>query len=227
MKAILIDPNAKRVTRIDIGREARLSDYFGEKPQVAAKLPKGDVLYAGVEVRAEAFILGGSRPIAGPGLIVGRRTGPGERGPALVRLDDVAAMVRWTTVNVPPKPPATVRAILIDPEHGLIEEVAIAPNRLALVSLLGGEIGSYMRVTGNDHVFSPAFGWASPWCWRKDDLTFSSRSVIVGHDSEVDHFADVVTSVENLRTSVEFRAPNESCWMSYADRKAQADRPEA
>jgi len=109
---------------------------------------------------------------------------------------------------------------LIDPEHGLIEEVAIAPNRLALVCLLGGDIGSYMRVPGNDRVFSPAFGWASPWCWRKDDLTFSSRSVIVGHDSEVDHFADVVTSVENLRTSVEFRAPNESCWMRYADRKA-------
>jgi hypothetical protein len=84
MKAILTDPSEKRVTRIDIDRDARLSDYFGEKPQVAAKLPKGDVLYAGVEARTEAFILGGSRPIAGPGLIVGRRTGPGERGPALV-----------------------------------------------------------------------------------------------------------------------------------------------
>jgi hypothetical protein len=224
MKAILIDPNMKSVAKIDINKDARLSDYFGEKPQVAAKLPKGDVLFAGAGGDTAAFTIGGSHPIAGPGLIVGRRTGPGERGPAHVRLVDVVTMVRWTTVDVPSKPPVTVRAIVIDPERGLIEEVVIAAHRLALVSLLGGEIGSYMRVPGNDHVFSPAFGWATPWCWRKDDLTFSSRSVIVGHDSETDYFADVVTSVENLRTSVEFRAPNESCWMSYADRKAQADR---
>jgi hypothetical protein len=224
MKAILIDPNMKSVAKIDINNDARLSDYFGEKPQVAAKLPKGDVLFAGAGGDTAAFTIGGSHPIAGPGLIVGRRTGPGERGPAHVRLSDVVTMVRWTTVDVPSKPPVTVRAIVIDPERGLIEEVVIAAHRLALVSLLGGEIGSYMRVPGNDHVFSPAFGWASPWCWRKDDLTFSSRSVIVGHGSATDYFADVVTSVENLRTSVEFRAPNKSCWMSYADGKAQADR---
>jgi hypothetical protein len=155
MKAILIDPNMKSIARIDISTVARLGDYFGEKPQVAAKLPKGDVLYAGVEARAEAFILGGSRPIAGPGLIVGRRTGPGERGPALVRLDDVAALVRWTTVDVRPEPPATVQAILIDPEHGLIEEVAIAPNRLALVCLLGGDIGRICSCRGTTMCFHP------------------------------------------------------------------------
>ncbi|WP_342738914.1 hypothetical protein [Bradyrhizobium sp. B117] len=221
IKGILIDPKMKSVVRIDISKHARLSAYFGEKPRVAMKLPKGDVLFAGVEQRAEAFIIGGSRPIAGPGLIVGRRTGPGERGPARVRLADVVTMVRWTTVDLPPKPPVTVRAIVIDPEHGLIEEVVIVPNKLALVGLLGGEIGSYMRVPGNDHVLSPAIGPETSWCWRKDDLTFRSRSLIVGHDSETDYFADVVTSVENLRTSVEFRAPDESCWMSYADRNAR------
>ena len=42
MKAILIDPNMKSVARIDISKDALLSDHFGEKPQVAAKLPKGD-----------------------------------------------------------------------------------------------------------------------------------------------------------------------------------------
>jgi len=225
MKAILIDPNTKSVTRIDISKDAQMSDYFGEKPRMAMKFPKGDVLFAGVEARAEAFIVGGSRPIAGPGLIVGRRTGPGERSPALARLDDVVTMVRWTAIELRPRAPAAVRAIVIDPEQGLIEEVMISAHKLAVMKLLGGEIGSYMRVPGNDHVFSPAFGWASPWCWRKDDLTFSSRSVIVGHDSEFDNFADVATSVENLQTSVEFRAPNESCWISYADRKAQADQP--
>lgn len=225
MKAILIDPNARSVVRIDISKDARLSDYFGEKPRMAIKFPKGDVLFAGVQERAEAFIVGGCRPIAGPGLIVGRSIGPGERGPAHVRLDDVVTMVRWTAIEVRPKAPAAVRAIVIDPEQGLIEELMIPAHKIAVMNLLGGEIGSHMRVPGNDHVFSPAFGLASPWCWRKDDLTFNSRSVIVGHDSTVDHFANVVMSVENLRTSVEFRAPNESCWMSYADRKARANEP--
>ena len=227
MKSILIDPNAKSVARIDISPEARLSDYFGEKPRVAAKLPKGDVLIAGVQERAEAFIIGGSQPIAGPGLIVGRRIGPGERSPAHVRLDEVVTMVRWTAIKVRLGAPAAVRAIVIDPEQGLIEEVMISAHNLAVVNLLGGEIGSYMRVPGNDYVCSPAFGSASPWCWRKDGLTFTSKSVIVGHNSETDHFSNAVTSLENLRTSVEFRAANESCWRSYADRKAQADQPAA
>lgn len=227
MKAILIDPHMKSVARIDISPGARLSDFFGEKPQAAAKLPKGDVLFAGVGRDAAAFTIGGSVPIAGPGLIVGRRIGPRDRGPAHVRLADVVTMVRWTTVDMPPKPPVTVRAIVIDPEQGLIEEVTVSPHRLALVSLLGAQVGSYMRVPGNDHVLSPLSGPETPWCWRKDDLTFASRCVIVGHDSETGYFADVVTSIENLRTSVDFRAPHENCWISYADRRAQADRPSA
>jgi hypothetical protein len=136
-------------------------------------------------------------------------------------------MVRWTTNEVRPKAPGSVQAIVIDPEQGLIEEVVIASHKLAVMSLLGGEIGSYVRVPGNDHVISPAFGPGSPWYWRKDDLTFSSRSVIIGHDPETDYFADVATSVEILRASVEFRAPDESCWTSYADRKVRADRSPA
>ena len=60
------------------------------------------------------------------------------------------------------------------------------------MSLLGGEIGLYMRVPGNDHVLLPLSGAETPWCWRKDDLTFASRCVIVGHDSETGYFADVV-----------------------------------
>jgi hypothetical protein len=51
MKAILIDPNAQSVTRIDIGTDARLTEYFDEKPRVAMRLPKGDVLLAGVQER--------------------------------------------------------------------------------------------------------------------------------------------------------------------------------
>jgi hypothetical protein len=227
MKAILIDPSAKTVTRIDTSADARPSDYFDEKPQVVMKLPKGDILLAGLQEHSEAFIIGGYRPIAGPGLIVGRRTGPGERGPARIRLDDVVTMVRWTSIELGPKPPVAMRAIVIDPEQGLIEEMLVAPHAIAIASLLGGKIGPYMRLPGNDHVLTPAFGPRSPWYWRKDDLAFSSRCVIVGHDPKTDYFADVVTSVENLRTSVEFRAPDESVWTSYAGRRAQADRSPA
>ena len=189
--------------------------------------PKGDVLLAGVQEHASAFVIGGSSPIAGRGLIVGRRTGPGVRGPARISVDDVVTMVRWTSIKVSPKPPVAMRAIVIDPEQGLIEEVVIAPHKLAIERLLGVEIGPYMRVPGNDHVLTPARRPRSPWYWRKDDLGFSSRCVIVGHDPKTDYFADVFTSVDNLRASVEFRAPEESIWRSYADRKAQADRSPA
>jgi len=118
MKAILIDPHMKSVARIDISPGARLREYFGEKPRVAARLPKGDVLFAGVGRDRAAFTIGGSHPITGPALIVGRPNGPGERGAAHVRLADVVTMVRWTTVDVPPKLPITVRAIVVDPEQG-------------------------------------------------------------------------------------------------------------
>jgi|SRR5579883_1486026 hypothetical protein len=118
-------------------------------------------------------------------------------------------MVRWTTVDVPPKPPITVRASVIDPEHGLIEEVAIGANRLALVSLLGGDIRSYLRVPGNDYVLSPVSRPEASWCWRKNDMTFASGCVVVGHDSETDYLAEVATSIQNLRNSIAFRGPAE------------------
>ena len=95
------------------------------------------------------------------------------RGPARISVDDVVTMVRWTSIKVSPKPPVAMRAIVIDPEQGLIEEAVIAPHKLAIERLLGGEIGPYMRVPGNDHVLTPARRPRSPWYWRKDDLGFS------------------------------------------------------
>jgi hypothetical protein len=221
IKAISINPKARSITRIEIGPEVRLlSVQFGEKPRVVARLTRGDALLAGARENAEAFMIGGSRPISGPGLIVGRRTAPGERGPARVALDHVVTMVRWTCIERPPRPepPAGVRAIVVDPELGLIDEVVIEPNTLAMMHLLGSEIGGYLRVPGEDHVLSPKFGPRLPWHWRKDALTFTARCVIVGHDPQTDYFADAVTSVENLRNSVEFRGPDDKHWIRYADR---------
>lgn len=45
IKAISIDPTARPITAIEISPEARLlRDFFGEKPKLAARLPKGDSL---------------------------------------------------------------------------------------------------------------------------------------------------------------------------------------
>jgi hypothetical protein len=128
IRAISIDPAARSITAIEISPETHLlSGFFGEKPKMAAKLPKGDALLTTVREYGEAFTVGGSRPIVGPGLIVGRRNGPGDRASVRVALDDVVTMVRWTSVEKPPRPvlpppPASVRAIVIDPKLGIIEE---------------------------------------------------------------------------------------------------------
>jgi hypothetical protein len=37
----------------------------------------------------------------------------------------------------------------------------------------------------------------------------------------------VQRTIVTTRTSVEFKGPDESCWTSYADRRAKADRPPA
>ena len=107
MKAISIDPRQKSVAVTDISPETRLiKTHFGGPPRIAARLPKGDVLLAGSREDTAAFSIGGSRPIEGPALIVGRVIGPGERGPARAALNAVINMVRWTTLEkvVPPEP---------------------------------------------------------------------------------------------------------------------------
>lgn len=67
MKAILIDPNTESVARIDISPGARPRDYFGERPRLAARLPKGDVLFAGFRGDTAAFTIGGSPRSRDPG----------------------------------------------------------------------------------------------------------------------------------------------------------------
>ncbi|WP_334488917.1 hypothetical protein [Bradyrhizobium algeriense] len=46
--------------------------------------------------------------------------------------------------------------------------------------------------------------------------------MIVGHDRKTDYFADVAVGVEHLRKRVEFRGPDDKCWIRYADRQAVA-----
>jgi hypothetical protein len=220
MKAILLDPSAEMISEIDLHpRTALVNAYFSEKPKEIARLPKGDVLLAGGE-DTDAFVIGGMGPIAGPGLIVGRRIGPGERGPALVKLDDVIKMVRWTSVERSEcaDKRAKVRAIAIDPERESIEEVLITPTLLAAQRLMGCEVRVCFRAPGGDRVLAARGGPRDVWHWKKDDMLFGSRCLVVGHDSRTDRFVDVATSLENLRSSVQFQRPGESRWIGYEDR---------
>jgi hypothetical protein len=225
MKAISIDPKERLVAVKDISPETRLLKvHFGEPPRVAARLPKGDVLLAGAKEDTAAFTIGGSRPIEGLALIVGRRTGPGEIGAARAALDAVVAMVRWTTLEkvVPPKAPTSMRAILIDPEKCIIEEFEIAAGMHGIERLLGMPAGPHFRLPREDLIILPKFLPKVAWNWKKEDVGFPCRCVIVGSDPERDFFADVAISIEVLRSSVQFRGPGETRWTGYADRRTRA-----
>lgn len=142
IRAISIDPAVRSITAIEISPEKwSLRQFFGEKPIVTAKLPKGDVLYKAARECGEAFTVGGSPPIVGHGLIVGRPGEWGWRGSARVALADVVTMVRWTSVERPSSPthtpPESMRAIVNDPNQAIVEEEIIAGHMTAAERLLG------------------------------------------------------------------------------------------
>jgi hypothetical protein len=229
MKAVLIDPAAKKVSAIDVQPTGSrlVNKYFGEKPIEVLKLPRGDVLLAAEAEEGDAFVLGGSRPIGGPGLIVGRKLGAGKRGSALVELDHIVKMVRWTNIETSKNVDLRnkVRAIEIDPERRSVKELLIAPTVLALQHRLGGELKQCFRAPGGDLVLSATVAPPAVWEWQKDDATFNGRCIVVGHHSRSGRFADVAASVDNLRESVSFRGPHEREWASYKEQRSR-DLPE-
>jgi hypothetical protein len=70
----------------------------------------------------------------------------------------------------------------------------------------------------------PKFPSKVAWNWRKEDLAFPCRGVIVGSDPANDFFADVAISIENLRSSVQSRGPGETRWSRYADRQTRGTK---
>lgn len=120
----------------------RQSSIFGEKPTTVLRLPRGDVVLAAKAAGGPAFVLGGWRPVAGCGLVVGCMLRAGERAPAIVDPLHIAQMVRWTSIeeSKTANPLTMVRAIEIDPRRRSIEEFSIAPTMLAAQHRLGGEI---------------------------------------------------------------------------------------
>ena len=136
-------------------------------------------------------------------------------------------MVRWTSVEKPappalPSPPVSVRAIVIDPKLGLIEEKVIAAHMPAADGLLGRPHDCHIRLPSSDYLLSGKTDRTYGWWWRYGDAKFIGRCVIVGHDRKTDYFADVVVGVEYLRKRIEFLGPDDKNWVRYGDRQAMA-----
>ncbi|MBP1294129.1 MULTISPECIES: hypothetical protein [Bradyrhizobium] len=205
MRTVLIDPSAKKVDVVDLPslRSATIK-YFSEKPSPVLRLPQGDVVLAVKSAGGNAFVLGGSRPVGGVGLIVGCALGAGERASAHADLFLVTQMVRWTSIeDKMTETQLRVRAIEIDPERKSIEEFSIAPTMLAVQHRLGAEISFCYHVPGGDVVLG--CGAASGLHeWRKDEASFRGRCIVIGRDSRK-RFADVATSLARLKEDVSFR----------------------
>ncbi|MDA9465228.1 hypothetical protein [Bradyrhizobium sp. CCBAU 53415] len=225
---------ARSIAAVEISPEARmLRSFFGEKPKLAARLPKGDSLLTTALGYGEAFTVGGTRPLVGPGLIVGRRGEWGHRSSARIALDDVVTMVRWTSVELPPRPtlpepPASVRAIVIDPKLGIVEEEVIAAHVPAAERLLGGAHDWHIRLPSGDFLLSAKtdrnYRW---WVRLYGEVKLIGRCVIVGHDDETDYFADATVRLDQLRKWVDFRGPDDKSWVRYSDRHVTAASAEA
>ncbi|TYL84330.1 hypothetical protein [Bradyrhizobium cytisi] len=218
MKAVLIDPAAKTVNVVYLHSVSRATNkFFSEKPTPVLKLPRGDVLLAAAAEEGDAFVLGGSRPIGGPGLIVGRKLGAGERAPVRVDPDLLRQMVRWTSIekSETAETRTVVRAIEIDPERRSIEEFSITPTMLALQHRLGGEIRICFRAPEEDIVLTAADATMDQLMWRKDEAEFSGRCVVLGHDLRRGRFVNVAASLANLRESVTFRSSTGNTWTGY------------
>lgn len=137
-------------------------------------------------------------------------------------------MVRWTSVELPPRPtlpepPASVRAIVIDPKLFIVEEEVIAAHVPAAERLLGGAHDWHIRLPSGDFLLSAKtdrnYRW---WVRLYGEVKLIGRCVILGHDDETDYFADATVRHEQLRNWVDFRGPDDKSWVRYSDRHVTA-----
>jgi hypothetical protein len=221
MKAIEIDPVERTIEETAVHCEARaIAERFASPPREVARFPNGDVLLASPIDAAEAFTVGGTKPIAGPALLVGRRKEFGEHAPSRTSLDVVRSMVRWTSVErkiVPASPvrPSKVRVVVMDPEIRTIDEMEMQATASALEALVGAAFMEYFRVPGGN-IYGSQFLARAPSLWRKEDLVFPGRVVIVGVTDDYSHMFDTTIALDNLRKTVEFRSAGSDEWVRYS-----------
>lgn len=99
--AITVDPVERKIAVGKVPCDTFLiARRFASRPRVTVKFPNGDVLLAvPSETMVRGFTIGGSKPIAGSALVVGRRRAFGERAPARTSLQDIETMVRWISIE--------------------------------------------------------------------------------------------------------------------------------
>ncbi|MGJ4932559.1 hypothetical protein ACQR1I_09240 [Bradyrhizobium sp. HKCCYLS2038] len=96
MRAILLDPIRQTIEVADVGSEARaIRGLLSAQLHLKAIFPNGDRLLSASDLNG-AFSIGGSKPMTGAAVLVGRRLPFGEYAPARTSLQDVRALVRWS-----------------------------------------------------------------------------------------------------------------------------------
>ncbi|GAA0005881.1 hypothetical protein [Bradyrhizobium diazoefficiens] len=206
MKALALDPIRQTVAVADVGRDAICSHA-----EVAVRFPNGDILLASRPTQkesTEAFTLGGSKPIVGGGMVVGRRLRAGEHAPPRTSLDDITTMVRWTRVEkkivpIAPERPAEVRVVIIDPEKRSIEETRMSATVPMLESTIGAPPLLYLRIRGH-HLYGSSLAPDKASWWRKEDFDFPGRVVVVGVDEHCTYMLDASIDVAMLKNTVTF-----------------------
>jgi hypothetical protein len=220
MKLVLIDPEAEIVISKNV--VSGFSDLLGSKPSVSAKFPNGDRLISASEERAaKGFSIGGSPVIAGLGLVVGHKDDVGDYTRPRSDAETIAKLVRWVPLARPVPTEEDgghpLSAVIIDPEICVIAQVYLQPDLAAIDRAIGGRSRFVMKVTKTDAVFVRLESDVRGWCWRKDGLVFSGRSLVVGCDAD-GTLTDVTTDLEALRDSVEFKSPRAPDWQRLPPR---------
>jgi hypothetical protein len=99
VRALAIDPEHAKVSTIDIAETMQdIAAELGGRPSLVHSLPNGGRLYAVLDCEAAfVFSVGGSAPILGKGVIVGRRGAHGIFKSTLADERAVASIVRFST----------------------------------------------------------------------------------------------------------------------------------
>jgi hypothetical protein len=217
MRAIAIEPAERSIAVTEVHFEVHvIAERFASPPRAVARFPNGDVLLAAPTEATEAFTVGGSKPIVGPALLVGRRNEFSEHAAARTSLDVVRSMVRWTSVErkIEPARPSKVRVVVIDPGSRSIEETEMQATVPALETLLRAPPLLYFRVAGGN-LYGDRFATSKALLWRKDDFVFPGRVVIVGVAEDDSHMLDATNALSNLRETVKFRNADTDEWVHY------------
>jgi hypothetical protein len=216
MRTIAIDPLKRRVSVIDIDpTRSELRRLLGLRPHLVERLSYGDMVFASDRDASNVgFSIWGGPKVRGAGLVLGKLH-RGEFTAATSNVEVLSVLTRWLDADPPSRHEemtGTIRAILIDPERGLVEEVDNVRGFIGIDALIGQSAAFITRLPADDILYGKSDASLNGWLWRKDDFQFPGRCVIVGCDRSTNTLASAHIGLDNLRSSVTFRAPGEDMW---------------